>query len=314
MTPAQLQAVLRVAPVVFATLWSTGYIGAKLGKPYAEPFTFLTLRFALVLVLLVPVFWLWRLPWPRGRGLIDALITGALMHGIYLGGIFWAIDRGLPTGIAAVIVSLQPLSTALLAWPILGERPSFRMWAGLALGLAGTLLVLSPRLAASLVQSSGVLAAGHASSVSGLTPATLAVSALSLLSITLGTIHQKRQAPAVDPRTSFAMQFVGAVLVVGLGSSLLETRTVEWSGQFVFALVWLVVVLSLGAFGLLMLMLQHSAVSRVAALFYLIPVITALMAYPLFGETLIPVQLAGMALVIVAVMLAGRPPAAGRSS
>ena len=304
MSPAALQNLLRAAPVVFAVLWSTGYIGAKLGAPYAEPFTFLTLRFALVFVLLAPVFGALGLRWPRGRALADALLTGVLMHGIYLGGIFWVIDRGLPTGIAALIVSMQPLSTALLAWPLLGERPGRRTWIGLILGLAGTLLVLGPKVS---------LVAGGSGAGAGIDAMTIGVSLLSLLSITLGTIHQKRQgsgqAGAADPRTSFAVQFIGATAVVGPAALLLETRDVIWSGQFVFALAWLVVVLSLGAFGLLMLMLRHSAVSRVAALFYLIPVITALMAYPLFGETLVPVQIAGMALVVVAVMVAARAPA-----
>lgn len=302
---AALQPLLRAAPLVFALLWSTGYVGAKLGAPYAPPFTFLALRFGIVLALLAAVLVVLRLPWPRGRGLADALLTGALMHGVYLGGIYWAIDRGLPTGIAALIVSLQPLSTALLAWPLLGERPGWRMWAGLGLGLAGTLLVLEPKL--------GFLSntqAGATSGLDGFDTATLIVSLVALLSITLGTIHQKRQPPAADPRTSFAVQFVGGLLVVVPVALLLETRPVIWSGQLVFALAWLVIVVSLGAFGLLMLMLRQSAVTRVAALFYLIPVITALMAYPLFGETLLPIQFLGMALTIIAVMVAGRAPPA----
>jgi drug/metabolite transporter (DMT)-like permease len=323
MMPASLQALQRAAPFVFAILWSTGYIGARLGMPFAEPFTFLSLRFALVLALLVPVFLFWRLPWPRGRGLVDALISGALMHGIYLGGIFWAVDRGMPTGIAALIVSLQPLTTALLAWPILGERPGRWMWAGLILGLAGTGVVLWPKIAPALgtpnvgtpnvgtpnVSSPNVGTPSAAGAGLGdISTGPLVVAIIALLSITLGTIHQKRQVPAIDPRTSFAVQFVGALAVAGVSALLLETRAVIWSGQFVFALGWLVIVLSLGAFGLLMLMLHSNAVTKVAALFYLIPVITALMAYPLFGEVLEPLQLAGMGLVVVAVFVAGRQP------
>lgn len=301
MTIPREEQLLRAAPVVFATLWSTGYIGAKLGAPYAEPFTFLSLRFAIVFAVLTPVLLAWRLPWPRGRGFADALITGALVHGIYLGCIFWAIDRGLPTGLAALIVSLQPLTTAILAWPILGERPKGTMWIGLCFGLLGTLLVLWPKLMPPTVTSAGLTT---------LRPATLAVSLVALLSITLGTIYQKRQTAALEPRTSFAVQFLGALAVVGSAALALENRAVVWSGEFIFALMWLVFVLSLGAFGLLMLMLRHSAVSRVAALFYLIPVITALMAYPLFGETLVTIQIAGMAMVIIAVMIAGRKSAA----
>ena len=242
-------------------------------------------------VFVAPVLLVMRLAWPRGRALADALLSGALIQGVYLGGIFWAIDRGMPTGIAALIVSLQPIMTSLLAWPILGERPSMAQWAGLSLGLAGAVMVLQPRLA---VAESGVDAVS------------LGVSLVALFSITLGTIHQKRQKAGPDPRTSFAVQFIGAVAVVGIAAAVLESRPVIWSGEFIFALTWLTVVLSLGAFSLLILMLRHNAVSKVAALFYLIPVITAAMAYPLFGEMLSPLQLGGMALVVAAVILASR--------
>lgn len=288
---------LRVVPILFAVLWSTGYIGAKLGAAHAEPFTLLALRFGLVLVVLAPVLLAWRVPWPKGRDALQALLVGVLVHGVYLGGIFWAIGNGMPAGIAALVVSLQPLSTGLLAWPLLGERLTWLQAAGLVLGLGGTWLVLSPRLA-----STAALADG------GLPWSTLVVAVASLLSITLGTILQKRLPARVDARTGFALQFVGALATVGAASLTLESGRVDWTPEFMAVLAWLSLVLSLGAFWLLMLMLRHNAVSRVAALFYLIPVITALMAWAWFDEQLSLVQAVGMALVCVAVVLASRSP------
>ena len=290
------QRLLRYAPIVFATLWSTGYIAGKMCGQYAGPFTFLSLRFAFVLVLLAPIAW-WRgALFPSGRALSDALVTGALVHGVYLGGIFWAIEHGMPTGVAALIVSLQPLLTACMAWPILGERPGSATWAGLVLGLGGTLLVLAPRMG----NLDGVIAARP------LDADAIGVAAGALLAITLGTVWQKRaQASGADPLAAFTLQFVGALVVVVPCAIFHDAMPITWTWNFIAALAWLVVVLSVGAFGLLMFMLRHGEVSRVAANFYLIPVITALMAYPLFGETLLPVQMAGMVLVVLAVLLAG---------
>jgi len=285
----------RLAPAVFVLLWSTGYIASKLGAPYAEPFTFLSLRFLAVLAILLPACLMLRAPWPRGRMALHAGVAGVLIHGLYLGGTFWAIRNGMPAGVAALIVSLQPVTTALLALPLLGERIKPLHWLGLVVGLAGVGLVIAPRLGT-----------GTVGELAGIRPATLLASGLSLITITLGTIYQKRAQAHVDLRTGTVLQFAGALAVSSLIAFATETRTVVWSRDFIIALAWLVLVLSIISISLLMVMIRRSAVSQVAALFYLVPVVTVILAFVLFGETLTLVQLAGMGLVTGAVMLISR--------
>lgn len=291
---------IRIAPVLFALLWSTGFIGAKLALPYAEPFTILSLRFVIVLAVLVPACLVLRAPWPKDALLGHALVAGLLIQGVYLGGVFWAIHRGMPAGVSALIVSLQPVLTAVLAIPLLGERVSLRHWGGLCLGLIGAVLVIWPKLDQSMDLR-------NAQSAGGISAATLLACGLSLLAITLGTVYQKRYAQGIDPRTSMAIQFTGSLVLLGPLAILTESRVVVWSPSLILAIAWLALVLSLGAISLLMLLIKQNAVSRVAAFFYLVPAITAVMAWALFDEMLVPVQLAGMALVTVAVMLTGAP-------
>lgn len=281
----------RFVPALFVLLWSTGFIGSKAGAPFAEPATFLTVRFAVVLAILVPLCLLTGAKWPRRMTLFHALAVGALIHGLYLGGVFWAISNGMPAGVSAVIVSLQPILTAIVAWPLLGERTTLLHWLGLAIGLVGVLAILLPK-------------AGLGAS--GITPATVSACVIALAGITLSTIYQKKTMAGVDLRTSAALQYLGALCLTAAWAFAFETREVIWDPQFIAALAWLVVVLSIGAIGLLMMMIRESAVSRVATLFYLVPAVTALIAWALFGETLELVQLGGMALVSLAVMLASR--------
>jgi drug/metabolite transporter (DMT)-like permease len=283
---------LRLAPLAFALLWSTGYIGAKLGTPYVEPFTFLTLRFALAFCLLGLIALAVRAPWPRGRAGLHSIVVGALIHGLYLGGAFWAIDLGMPTGICALIIGLQPLMTALLAGAMVGERVSLWHWVGLILGLAGLVLVLGPKL-----NLEG----------SGITPFTVGLMLVSVACLAVGTLYQKRFASDADVRSGVALQYVGAFAVCAVVSFSFESQVVDWTGEFIFALTWLVLVLSLGAIALLMVMIRRGAVSKTAAVFYLVPPITALMGWLLFGETLIPVQFLGMAVTILGVAVAMRP-------
>lgn len=283
---------LRLAPLAFALLWSTGYIGAKLGTPYVEPFTFLTLRFALAFCLLGLIALAVRAPWPRGRAGLHSIVVGALIHGLYLGGAFWAIDLGMPTGICALIIGLQPLMTALLAGAMVGERVSLWHWIGLILGLAGLVLVLGPKL-----NLEG----------SGITPFTVGLMLVSVACLAVGTLYQKRFASDADVRSGVALQYVGAFAVCAVVSFSFESQVVDWTGEFIFALTWLVLVLSLGAIALLMVMIRRGAVSKTAAVFYLVPPITALMGWLLFGETLIPVQFFGMAVTILGVAVAMRP-------
>ena len=275
-----------VFPGLFVVLWSTGFIGAKLGLPYAEPFTFLSLRFLLVLVILLPLCWLFRAPWPNRQGTGHMVVAGVLMQGGYLGGVFASLHQGMPAGVSALITGLQPVFTAVLGGWLLHERATRKQWAGLALGLLGVVLVVGDRIA-----------------VQHLTVPAVLLSGLALVSITLGTVWQKRHGGAIDLRTGAAIQFAAAAVVLAPFAFLLETRQVRWSGEFVFALAWLVLVLSFGAIFLLLYLIRHGAATRVASLFYLVPPTTALIAWPLFGESYNLLAAAGMGLGMLAVWL-----------
>jgi drug/metabolite transporter (DMT)-like permease len=273
-------------PGLFVVLWSTGFIGAKLGLPYAEPATFLSLRFLLVVLILLPLCWLSRATWPDSRRAGHMVVAGLLLQGGYLGGVFAAIHHGMPAGMSALITGLQPLFTALLGGWLLGEVTTSRQWLGLTLGLAGVLLVVGERV-----------------SVTGLTAAAILFALLALASISLGTVWQKRHGGGVDLRTGAAIQFMAAALLIAPFSLLLETGQVAWTGQFVFALAWVVFGLSIGAIFLLLYLLRRGAATQVASMFYLVPPVTALMAWPLFGETYSLVSAAGMGLAVLAVWL-----------
>ncbi len=282
---------LSFAPGVFVFLWATGFIGSRLTAPYAEPLSFLACRFAIVAVILALGGIVMKAPWPDRRTALHAAIVGGLIHGGYLGGVFWSIWKGMPAGVSALIVGLQPLMTAILAAPFLGEKITWRHWVGLVVGIAGVGLVVWPKLTFS----------AH-----GITPETVTASALATLSITVGSIYQKRHISRLDLRTGNAFQFLGACAVVTVGALLSEHFAITWNGDVIFGMVWLVFVLSIGAITLLYLMIRHGEVSRVAGLFYLVPAVTALIAYLLFGEKLLPMQILGMAVCAGAVMLVTR--------
>jgi len=276
-------------PGLFVVLWSTGFIGAKLGLPYAEPFTFLSLRFLFVLAILLPMCWLLKAPWPNRQGVGHMAVAGVLMQGGYLGGVFASMHQGMPAGVSALITGLQPVFTAVLGGWLLHERTTPRQWLGLALGLVGVALVVGDRIA-----------------VQNLTAPAILLSGLALASITLGTVWQKRHGGAIDLRTGAAIQFAAAAVVLAPFAFLLETRSVVWSGEFVFALAWLVLVLSFGAIFLLLHLIRQGAATRVASLFYLVPPTTALIAWPLFGESYSLLAAAGMGLGMLAVWLVSK--------
>ena len=274
-------------PAVFVFLWSTGFIGAKFGLPYAEPLTFLSLRFAVVIGLLLALIAAAGAPWPRDpRQIAHIAVAGLLVHATYLGGVFASISLGVDAGVSALIVGVQPVLTALLAGPLLGERVTARQWAGLALGTAGVGLVVWRKLG--LGEGTGF---GMACSVVG------------LVGITAGTLYQKRFCAGMDLRTGSLVQFAASFALLAPMALLLESNEVRWTGEFLFALFWMTVVMSLGAITLLMLLIRRGEASRVASLFFLVPPTTALIAWPLFGETLGPVALAGMALAAAGVAL-----------
>lgn len=284
---------LRIAPILFVVLWSTGFIASKIAGENAEPFTFLAIRFMLVSVLLAPVMLVGTRPSPRVA--LDAAITGALIHTGYIGGVMWALRLGMPTGVVTIIVCLQPLLTSLLAGQLLGERIDFRHWIGISLGLAGAALVLAPKM--TLDPGAGAVAA--------IGPIAVIAATSSLFCITAGTLYQKVNGAIGDlPKLAF-YQYIGATTVAALLSFATETRNVDWTQEFVLALAWLVVVLSIGAISLLLMMIRASAVSRVTSLFYLVPATTTVMAWGMLGERLTLVQVAGMVLVMIAVGMIG---------
>ncbi len=280
-----------LAPLLFVLLWSTGFIGAKLGLPYAEPFSFLWVRMVLVVGLLLLLAWWLRSPWPRGWALnLHLGVSGLLLHAGYLGGVFFAISRGMPAGLSALIVGLQPILTAILAQYLLRERVSGGQWAGLLLGFGGVaLVVLDPKrqglAGGGTLEASAFVAIG-----------------LALLCATLGTLYQKRFAAEMPLVGGTVVQYVAAAGALWLLARLFgERMLIQWTPQFIFALAWLSLVLSIGAILLLMYLIRHNSASRVASLFYLVPPATALEAYLLFGERLGLWSLLGLALAALGV-------------
>ncbi|HQR09930.1 MAG TPA: DMT family transporter [Casimicrobiaceae bacterium] len=274
-------------PALFVLLWSTGFIAAKYGLPYAPPFTFLLYRFVLVAALMLLVALATRAPWPRRRTeYLHVAVAAFLVHGLYLGGVFVALDGGMPAGTSAMLVGLQPILTVFLAWMWLRERVVPRQWAGLALGLAGVYLVIRHKVD---------FAGGHG----GLLP-----SAIALAGISVGTLYQKRHAGHVDLRAGAVIQFTACALLYAPLALWFDVRPVQWVAPFLFALGWSVVVLSVGAISLLYWLLRHGAASGVARLFYLVPPVTAVESWLLFGETLDALAIVGMMLIAAGVILA----------
>lgn len=275
-------------PVLFVLLWSTGFVVTKYGLPDAPPASFLTWRFVLVIVVLLPIIMLLRAPWPARAQAGHLAVAGVLMQAGYLGGVFGSINLGMSAGVSALIVGLQPVLTAFAAAPLLGERVTRQQWLGLALGLGGTALVVWNKVA-----------------VAGLSAPALALSVVALLSITAGTVYQKRFCGNFDLRTGAVIQFAAALVVMS-PIALLESRPVVWSAHFIAALAWLVVVLSIFTIGLLAILIRRGAATKVASFFYLVPPVTAVMGFVLFGETLTGFAMLGMLFAVVGVALVVR--------
>ncbi|MGX5845905.1 DMT family transporter [Mesorhizobium sp. PL10] len=288
----------RFIPASFVVLWATGFIGARYAMPWAEPFTFLAVRFVIAALLLAGLMLVLGSKRATRAEALHATVAGILMHGVYLGAVFWAIHRGMPAGLSALIVGLQPLITAVLAGKFLGEAILPRHWAGLAVGLVGVVIVLWPKL--------GALGGG-------VTPETLTASLVSVLGMSAGTIWQKRYASGGDLVAATMWQYIGGGALMILASLAFETHTVIINGELIFAMAWLVLVLSIGAIFLLMVMIRDGEMSKVASLFYLVPAVTAVIAWALFGEQLSLVQIVGMAIATFGVGLATTRPAKGRT-
>jgi len=280
----------RLYPFLFVFLWSTGFIGAKYGLPHAGPLSFLLTRYGFVIALMAAVVLATRAPWPtQPAQWLHIGVSGVLVHAIYLGGVFMAIKHGLPAGVTALVVGMQPLLTALGSGWLLNEKVNARQWCGLALGFAGVALVVAGKL-------------GEAQLGAMLWPAVVA-----LFGITAGTLYQKRFCARFDLRTGSLIQFVPTAVLTGVAVALFEGYQVEWTGDFMFALAWLVLVLSLGAISLLNLLIRSGSAVNVASLFYLTPPTTALIAWAMFDEALAPAAIFGMALAVGGVYLVARP-------
>jgi drug/metabolite transporter (DMT)-like permease len=274
-------------PFLFVLIWSTGFIVAKFGLPFAPPLTFLLLRFAGVLLVLLPLVLLLRAPWPVGK-IRHIAVAGILVQVGYLGGVWCAIKLGMPAGLSALIVGMQPVLTAFAA-PFIGESVRPRQWVGLLLGLAGVGLVVSNRI-----------------TLVGLSWPSIALCVFALLAITLGTLYQKRHCAHFDLRTGTTIQFAASLLVILPLAMFFENfdfalDTVQWTPRFIGALLWSIFALSIGAIFLLFALIRKSAATQVTSLLYLTPPTTALMAWLMFGEALSLIGTAGMVLAVIGV-------------
>jgi drug/metabolite transporter (DMT)-like permease len=278
----------RAAPAIFVLLWSTGFVATKYVVNNADPLTYLAIRMALVVGIMAVVAAIARPKWPDRVGIAHSVVAGILVHGFYLGGTAIAIAHSIPAGLSALIPGLQPILTSTLANRWLGERVTPLQWIGLLLGVAGVLLILHDR-PMSGEAGWGWLASG-----------------VSLVSITLGTLYQRRYCGKIDWRAGNLVQYVGVTIFFTVAAWLFENNVVHWTSEFVLALGWLVVVLSIGSIGVLYWLIRRSAATAVASLFYLVPAVTAVMAYILFGEWLDRIAIVGMIACAAAVFLVNR--------
>jgi drug/metabolite transporter (DMT)-like permease len=282
----------RAAPAIFVVLWSTGFIGTKYVLRGAEPLTYLAIRMAVVVALMAVIALIARPQWPDRAGIGHSIVAAILVHGFYLGGTAIAIAHSIPAGLSALIPGLQPILTSTLANRWFGERVTPLQWGGLLLGLTGVVLIL------------------HNRPMSGDAGWGWLASGVSLVSITLGTLYQRRYCGKIDWRSGNLVQYVAVTIFYVAAAWLFETNEVHWTREFVLALAWLAIMLSIGSIGLLYWLIRRSAATSVASLFYLVPGVTAVMAYLLFGEQLDKVAITGMVACAAAVFLVNRRAAA----
>ena len=289
----------RTAPVIFVLLWSTGFTGIRYGIPYAPPFTFIAIRMAIASVLLALISLAITKRFTHDLPTIGkSALVGVTIHGAYLGGCFYGVKQGMPAGITALICSLQPVLVSVLSSIFFQEKLSPRKWLGLALGLAGLVLVIVPKLSGSIGQelpTVGVLAIF-----------------IALLGGTCGTLLQKKFGSDVEVLSGTSWQYIFTGLLLGAMALTLEQgESITWNGSFIFSLVWLVLALSIGAILILYFLLARSSASSVSSLYYLVPAVTAVEAYFLFGETIGLVTACGTLVTIIGVAMVVSQPASG---
>ncbi|WVN41446.1 DMT family transporter [beta proteobacterium MWH-UniP1] len=273
-------ALKRLIPTTFVLIWSSGFIIARYGMPHAEPMTFTFLRFAGVLVLMVPAVLLLRPVWPSGRQIAHIGVAGLMLQAVYLGGVWAAVRNGMSAGLVALIVGLQPILTAWFS-AFVAEKITAKQWIGLLLGLSGVALVVVAKL-----------------SLTGLSGASLGLAGLGLAGITVGTLYQKRFCPSFDLRAGSVIQFTVSALACLPFMFLLETREIDWHPEMIGALVWAVLGLSIGAISLLFVMIRNGAATQVTSLLYLTPPTTAVMAWILFDEPITLLTVLGTLLTV----------------
>ena len=283
-------------PLVFVLIWSTGFIVARYGMPYAEPMTFLTIRYLGVIALLLPMIWLMKAPWPDQSLAWKIALAGILMQAGYLGGVWAAVKDGMTAGLAALIVGLQPIMTACLAG-FVQERLTLRQWMGLGLGLAGVALVVWAKI-----------------DLVGLTAVSIGLVVFALISITAGTLYQKRACPHFDLRTGSLIQFAASAAVSLPFALAFETGEITWHPELIGALLWSVLAISIGAISLLFVLIREGAATQVTGLLYLTPPTTALMAWVLFDEPITLWTITGMAATAIGVWMVMRGNSAAKKS
>ncbi len=274
-------------PALFVFLWSTGFIGSKIVMQYAPPMTFLTMRMALAALVLLPLLMWSKSQWPKDKSVVfHSAAIGALVHAVYLGGVFWAISLGTSAGLSSLIVGLQPLLTLCLAAIFLKEKLNALKIMGVLTGLIGFYIVIFERTAINELSIPG-----------------LALCAASLFGISIGTVYQKKISGKIELLPAVFIQYIGATLVLLPAALLLEPFSISWNLEFILASLWLTLVLSIGAVLLLMRLIQGAEAGKVASLFYLVPPLTALEAYWLFGENLSLLAIGGMLFCVVGVAM-----------
>lgn len=276
-----------IAPI-FVFLWSTGFIIARYSMPYAEPMTVIFIRFASVVLCMLPVVLIWRAPWPNRSQIIHIAIAGALLQAGYVGGVWAAVKEGMSAGLTALIVGLQPILTAwFAAW--IAEKVTPKQWLGLILGLLGVGLVVWAKL-----------------SLTGMSHLSLVFIVVALLSITMGTLYQKKYCAQFDLRTGSVIQFAASAIICLPLMFLFETREIIWAPELILSLIWAVLALSIGAISLLFVMIRNGEATRVTSLMYLTPPTTAIMAWLLFNEPITWTIILGIAITMSAVILVNR--------
>lgn len=292
---------IALTPAIFVLLWSTGWVVARYAAPHVDPLTFLSVRYAAAFACIAPFALIMRAPWPADRrSILHTLVSGALIHGFYLASVWYAIKQGVPAGISGLIAALQPLMTAALSGWLIKERVSVKQWFGVAIGFLGVMLVLEPKLIGGL---SGIRDGQNLAYP-------IILNVLGMLSVTLGSFYQKRFLATGDLRTITAMQYIGAIIVTLPLALATETLRFDLVPESFLALAWATIPLSIGAIGLMVMMIRNGAVSRVASLIYLVPPAVAIQAFLLFDERLILIQIVGLFVAAIGVYLATSKSAA----